>query len=590
MLFFPPTVESGTALRIEIDKPFSLENVELLKISDAPVALEFNPIALIVLAVSIVGLLLVEKKLGYFAWLRALCVDKLTAWRELLNEGKRRTAILCIASTAVTMLTLLFIGSLILFGVYSALSLRAAFICTAIAVLLQLLSRILSGKGDESAKLFLVLAVLTGLMMCYAMPPSIYVAWDDETHFRRAFDLMHLFSDERPMSYFRILIHQQYPLGEYAKDPAAYVSAILQGSDIMIGYHPGLSHPYSAFGYIPSMMTMVLLPLLGADVVRLVVLCRLANVLAYSLIIYLGIRKLRSGAYLFSAICLLPSAFFLACSISYDYWITAWFAYAFATLFSVLQDKDRTFQTSDLVKILVAFFIGCGPKAIYCFMMLPLFFLKKQKFENPQQAKKFRMWTAITVGFMLATLIVPALIVPDLYTDTRGGSDVSTGGQIAFILSHPFQYASILLDFLGEYVALSQLNIAGSFYAYLGYSHPIIGTLAGCLLFYCIFTDRREGDGYATMQTFRWLTVFVTFAQMVLIATSLYVGFTPVGHETVNGCQYRYIFPLLLPFCFFLAPKGLRSEISRKLQNSVVFGGLAISLLGGFFSVLITTL
>ena len=34
---------------------------------------------------------------------------------------------------------------------------------------------------------------------------------------------------------------------------------------------------------------------------------------------------------------------------------------------------------------------------------------------------------------------------------------------------------------------------------------------------------------------------------IAVIASSMYISFTPVGHHTVNGCQPRYLIPLLFP-------------------------------------------
>ena len=39
---------------------------------------------------------------------------------------------------------------------------------------------------------------------------------------------------------------------------------------------------------------------------------------------------------------------------------------------------------------------------------------------------------------------------------------------------------------------------------------------------------------------------------VILVATALYVSFTPVGLGTVNGCQSRYLLPLLVPCLSFI--------------------------------------
>ena len=121
-------------------------------------------------------------------------------------------------------------------------------------------------------------------------------------------------------------------------------------------------------------------------------------------------------------------------------------------------------------------------------------------------------------------------------------------------------------------------------YAYLGFSHPFFGTVSIFLLLFCVFTDRRADDAYESMQAVRCATLATVFLQVVLIITSMYVGFTPVGAETVMGCQQRYLLPLMLPFCYFLAPRGLRASIDSRVMGAMVFGGLAANVLMSYFT------
>ena len=364
----------------------------------------------------------------------------------------------------------------------------------------------------------------------------------------------------------------------------AFVHDMVKSGAYESYYSPSTQHLYTSISYLPMIATIFLLSSIGADIVKILVLCRLANLLVYAAVICFGIRKLKSGAYIFSAVCLFPTAFFLACSTNYDFWLTAWFAYAFASLISILQQPEKKMELRDMVKILAALFIACSPKALYGVMLLPLLFLGKNRFQTKKQAKRFRLCTLAVMALILFTLVLPMLFSTDAYTDVRGGEDVSAGGQIAFILSHPFRYAGILLRFLGEYISFGMMGPTLSSYAYLGFSHPFFGTVALFVLLFCVFTDRRADDAYESMQGVRWITVATVFVQVVLIITSLYVGFTPVGADTVMGCQQRYLLPLMLPLCFFLAPKGLRASISPRVMGAMVFGGLAANILMSYFT------
>lgn len=552
---------------------------------DNEAVLNFNLVSAITVFVILLGLCVAEKKYGYFSMIFSGIRNERKFFVDLSKSNKRFLSFLHGVNLAVTISYVAAVVALIMLGHYSKVSILCVFWGSVLAIALQLLDRILTGKGMEHARLFVLVTVLAGLMMCYTIPTTIYVSWDDETHFRRAYDLLHLFDNERPWGISRILVYNGLPVDKYIADPQAFVQEMVYHGLEEVEFAPRLCNPYNAFAYLPMMAVMTLFSLIGSDVVTLVVACRLINVLVYAGIVYSGIRRLKSGATIFSAVCLMPCALYLACSINYDFWLTAWVAYAFAYTISILQDPEKKFCKMDFIMILGAFFLGCGPKAIYCAMILPMLLIPNEKFESKDQAKRFRVWTLLVIGLIVATLLIPGLIVPDIYTDHRGGENVSSAGQISFILSNPFRYAHILLRFLSEFCSFSQFNTWSGYFAYLGNPHMAFGSFACLLLVFCTFTDRgKDGNHYEKMQWIRWGTLFVAFVQLVLVATALYVGFTPIGSETVNGVSYRYIFPLLAPICFFLAPAKLKCEINPKLQSALVYGGLALTVLFAFFN------
>lgn len=568
------------AFFIHVGETVTVKSISIANFAGEP-TLGFNPMALAVVAIALLALAVVERRFGYFAWIKSYVQDAILRCAELCREGRRALLILQLFTWGATIVYVLGVFLLLLFGVYTKVSIMAVFLGTILAVALQIALRVC--RGEHPSRLFLSVGFLLGLLLSYTMAPTLFLCWDDQTHFIHAFNAMHLFSGEVPLSNRLAFEHLAFPFPEFCEDPTAFVHRLVSGEDLAVQFQAFPCHPYQALAYLPVMAAVGLVRLLGADMIKMVVIARLLILLTYLLVIYFGIRRLRSGAYIAATVALIPTALFLATSINYDYWLTAWMIFGFAYLLSILQSPERRLGGKDVAKLLVAFFLAFGPKAIYTLMLLPLLILRTDRFESPAIAKKSRLWTVAVIGFVIATLVVPALIVPDLYTDTRGGSDVSTGGQISFILSHPFDYARILLRFLAEYTSFGSLSGGSIFYAYLGQGHVFGGSIVTIVLLSSIFTDRREDDRYGEMQGLRWTVLLTSFCQLVLIATSLYVGFTPVGHTTINGCQYRYIFALLFPFCYFMAPKGIRAAVNQRAQSAFVFGGMAVALLLSYY-------
>ena len=589
LYFNLPTQEGDAGMRVDVLLPMTIESMSTLCILGTPVPLVWNPTATVILVAALLLLWLLERKLGYFSWIRTTVRGEIDRVGAFWQEGKRVFAVLYASAQILTVLFALTVGAFILLGTYSKITVYTTFGVALAVLALQLIRQCFLCERVCPAKLFLTVAILAGIVLIYSMPPVIFVSWDDQIHYWQAYEVPNLLDPNMTLAESRLYTHHLLEIDRFAKDPDTFVYALVQGDNIVVEHEPYMPNPYTAFGYIPMSLAIGLLSLVNADMVTLMVLCRFANLLAYAFIVYFGIRKLRSGAYIFSAVCLLPTAVFLASTCNYDFWLTAWVTYGFATLISVLQTPDRKFTRAELVKILLAFFLACGPKAIYFFLMTPLLFLPKDRFDTPAIAKRFRKWTLITMGLIFLLLLIPMFVLPGGYTDTRGGEDVSSGGQIAFILSNPIRYAGILFKFLGGYCSLVSLNTNSCYMGYLGGPHQFFGTLAGFLLLYCAFTDRREDDGYEGMTRTRWTTLAACFCQVVLVATSLYVGFTPVGLDTINGCQYRYLFPIFVPFFFFLVPKGIKCKINPRAQGLFVYGALALNILITFSTIYLST-
>ena len=74
---------------------------------------------------------------------------------------------------------------------------------------------------------------------------------------------------------------------------------------------------------------------------------------------------------------------------------------------------------------------------------------------------------------------------------------------------------------------------------------PEFGFIALAILVVLAFLD-RDDRGIKT-GVMRVSTILGSFAGIVLFTTAMYVAFTPVGSQEINGCQPRYLIPLLFP-------------------------------------------
>ena len=109
--------------------------------------------------------------------------------------------------------------------------------------------------------------------------------------------------------------------------------------------------------------------------------------------------------------------------------------------------------------------------------------------------------------------------------------------------------------------------------AYLGIGS---GSVVFIVLLGVNFLFDRD-QAYTKETRSNWLTriyvVLMYIGGSALIATSMYVAFTPVGSNTIFGCQARYLIPLIFPLLSIWSMNGIKSVIPQKLLYGMTIVG-----------------
>ena len=581
LVFAVPESASGDTIRITSDRDITSTEVSLMRATGDSVVLKFNFAALALLLLLSVALIFAERWTKYFAWIKETVINELNTLSELMRIN-RTHAILRYAATGTTLVFAVTVTLLLCLSHYSKASIISVFILASIALALQLCSRILSKQSSSPAELYITAALIFGFMICYTAPVSTHIVWDDEIHFRYAYANAVPYSDDFSLALHK-LFSRNYKVVEFISSPSNFVNDMVSESKIIFGGSYPRSFWYAAMSYFPFTSSILFSNFLGNDIITLMTLSRIAGMVAYAFITYSGIKKLKSGAYVFASICLLPCTLYLACTIGYDLWLTAWFVYAFAYIISVFQDPERKFTAVDILKILAALFLGCASKAVYFFMMLPILFIPKKKFSNAHLSRWSRILTVVVMA-----LIVCLIFTAGVHSDSRGGSNVSATAQLEYVLTHPFNYAFTLLKHMIYYCSpvpfVGYSSVFGFLNGYKQNPHIVFGIISLAILTFATLTDHREDLIYTDKDSrrFRFITIAISAMQVMAICTVMYLCYTNVGANFINGCQFRYLFPIFIPFCFFITPKRFRVKLNRTVLDLIIFGGLSANLISGY--------
>ena len=428
---------------------------------------------------------------------------------------------------------------------------------------------------------FFVTAFSIGVFLVVSTPITTGISWDDQIHYSNALSTSYLFEtqktdtdinftdeavrraqgyEEPSLSHFdraEILEHARELNGSYRSDIAS--------DHVQVNKHEEFVYTLSSIGYVPSAIGLWFARLLHFDFSSMIQFARICNLFSYCLAIAIAIKVTPSKKGLFAFVGMLPTSIFLASCFSYDAWLISFTILGFAYFLRYAWGDLNEFTVRNISLAFLFTFLGLAVKAVY-FPIIGLFFMvPRNRFVSSKQ--RVHYYAAV---FVLGLIAFASFALPFLFStasgsnvgDMRGGSDVNSGQQIAFILSDPLRYAEILANYFSTYY-LNPITSSGYAlnFAYLGSlaAQISVNAIRGlvqvlpavCLLLFGIFSADSISVNHIGLAQFLWGS-FVFLFTVILVATALYVSFTPVGLGTVNGCQSRYLLPLLVPCLSFI--------------------------------------
>lgn len=499
---------------------------------------------------------------------------------------KRRKAVLLSVSisTLVSLITGYF--SVIKCGF---LDLRLAF--ASFSVLLSILLIVLNWSEVKSKLeyLFLLFAVPFGLCYCFAMPFIPEVSWDGQIHYKNANCLSYLMNAEfteadllmaDPYAVVRLGLlgsgdvssvwnpNQEIAVLNHAQEEAARLD---QAN--LITKCSGFSNPsgdsssgsyFSAgvIGVLPQAIGLWVGRLFGTNIIGRLLLARIFSLAFYIVVVFYGIKSLKKGKLLVSALALLISPILMASNFSYDPWCYALFIFSTCHYVGKLQEGACSLNAYNVFVILSSFTLGCLAKAVYFPLTLVLLLTPKKYFSSTCSKKRVMLFAGLSMAFLVASFAIPTLVSSLSGTeapDVRAQTGVSPSGQIRFAFMHPFFVARTMLSFIISFFSTIPVTASlGSYFPYLYNSPDILGYLSWILIIGALLFDGSEKD-FSFERSIRISAVLALTISLLLSIAALYAAFTPVGYETVLGYQWRYLIPFY-PLIFLIVvslPKRL---------------------------------
>jgi uncharacterized membrane protein len=324
---------------------------------------------------------------------------------------------------------------------------------------------------------------------------------------------------------------------------------------------------YSLIPYLPQAIGIALGKVFNLSPIVLMYLGRLVNLLVSVYITFWAIRITPIFKWVFFLLALTPMAAFQRASLSSDSFINSISILLIATILNYAFDRNKERKiVRDYVAVLclLGILLSLSKQAYFSIPFL-CFLIPKCKIGNQKQ-----YW--ITCLFICLTSalawIAWSLVIKEIYVPLRPNVAVASE-QLRFILSNPIKFTFILFNDFNN----NLIEYLKQFFGVLGWLDTqlpriLIISYAAVLMFVALI----EHQDNIIINLREKLKVFAILSVSIfLIYLMIYLSWTPVGQELVEGIQGRYFIPVapLFLLLFYNRKTLLKNVPSSKFSLAI---------------------
>lgn len=404
---------------------------------------------------------------------------------------------------------------------------------------------------------FIIVAITTGLILIGNIGVRT-LSWDSQIHFRHAWNLSFINEVENSTT-VEAVENLTCPYGEgnntleERKNYEEWMNInYIDKTDIANQD----TFSYKRTAYLPLICGLVFARKMNLSFVNSYYFGELFNLLFYSIIFAFGIAWCKRLKYILFVIGLLPISIFIASSYSYDSFITAMITVGVAIILDgVISRSIIDFKL--LIVSIGMIAVGSLTKAIYIPLLLIILFIPKEKINR--YGVMIKILAFIMVLVIMSTFVMPTagttLSGGTIVGDARGG-DTSVSEQLIYVLTNPVSYMLLFIKSVATTLCDYFIN-KNVFFAYYSFKNGTSALLLPSVIYFIVlcFVGLTQGavvDKKTNLIKYKIVDLFIILIVILLIWTSLYLSFTPVGANVINGVQSRYYIPLFLPVFFMM--------------------------------------
>ncbi len=322
---------------------------------------------------------------------------------------------------------------------------------------------------------------------------------------------------------------------------------------------------YSPIPYILSAFAITIGKLFNLPPIILIYLGRLANLLSWIFLTYLAIRIIPVHKWVLLMIALIPMTLFEVASLSADSLILGLSFIIVAIFFKFAFDRNKKhINKKDIYILFILLLLLSLSKQIYFLLLFLIFLIPSQKFGGRKN-----MFFITGILFIAIIMISGGwnLLVKDLYVPIV--PQISISAQIAYMLGDPLRFPYALLKTFYYRGFSYQLLFVGNFLLDI----PLPIWWIGFYVFSIIPVALMDKSKVLISKNQKLISLFIFVIVFLLVCAFVYVSWTVVGQNIIDGIQGRYFIPIL-PLLFLLLFKirnfgHFKNKILSKIQGNL---------------------
>ncbi|HEX8289051.1 MAG TPA: DUF2142 domain-containing protein [Pyrinomonadaceae bacterium] len=442
---------------------------------------------------------------------------------------------------------------------------------------------------------FLLLGTLFGFLFIFVTPPAL--VGDEPNHFFRAYQITegNILGEKRgdlsggfiPKSvlYTNRVLVGNIEMNHDVKFDTKLISELihlpLNRNEQVFERFPN-TVVYNPVPYFPQIIAISVGKIFDASPLLLIYFARIINLLFFLALAYFAIKITPIHKWVFCLLCLTPTNIFQVASASADAFTygICFFTIAYF-LRAAMENENIAVSKKEILKIFIFSLAAVLCKQAY--ILLPLLFLliPLKKFGSIR-AYFFTFFAlmAVCAGAVAAW----ASIVKPIYLPYRIDIPIDPEQQLKYILTAPFNFIFLALKDYFYQFGYYFITFSGQLTWFDLYVPTWLTIFVFAILMLVAVLDKDTR--FDVPQFGKIIFLFILICTAFIISALLYMTWSPVGGDIIQGIQGRYFIPVAPLFFLLFYNKKVKWKFFKGYVHIILYVSVVISMFVTLYSVI----